>query len=86
DAASTPVEGGHAWVIGGIQGRSERTFIGAEGVRMHLRDGPPRRRVGLVVEGAPARQGAKIFDSATKQLLGVIPSPTLGQNIAMGYV
>ena len=30
-------------------------FIGAEGVRRHLKDGPPRRRVGLIVEGAPAR-------------------------------
>ncbi|KAJ7694574.1 hypothetical protein B0H17DRAFT_1057241 [Mycena rosella] len=89
DEDTTPVEGGLTWVIG--KERKERgTFIGAEGVRAHLRDGPPRRRVGFVVEGAPARQGAKIFDPATKQLLGTItsgiPSPTLGQNIAMGYV
>lgn len=105
-------------------------FIGAEGVRKHLKEGPPRRRVGLIVDGAPARrehfvvdvkcvlanpppllEGAKIFlpsgqESIGKQPLafklpcrtdvqshhttGVvtsgIPSPTLGKNIAMGYV
>ncbi|KAJ7715661.1 hypothetical protein DFH07DRAFT_862715 [Mycena maculata] len=53
-------------------------------------EGLPRRRVRLVVEGAPTRHGAKIFDPATNELLGSvtsgIPSPTLGQNIVMGCV
>lgn len=31
-------------------------FIGAEGVREHLKNGPPRRRVGFMIEGAPARR------------------------------
>ncbi|KAJ7509635.1 glycine cleavage system T protein [Mycena galericulata] len=89
DEETTPVEAGLSWVIG--KDRKENgTFIGAEGVRQHLKDGPPRRRVGLVVEGAPARQGAKIFDPATNEQLGTvtsgIPSPTLNTNIAMGYV
>ncbi|KAJ7736534.1 aminomethyltransferase [Mycena maculata] len=90
DEDTTPVEGGLTWVIG-KERRESGTFIGAEGVRAHLtRAGPPRRRVGLVVEGAPARHGAQIFDPATNELLGSvtsgIPSPTLKQNIAMGYV
>ena len=72
-----------------------------------LKDGPPRRRVGFIVEGAPARRtlmflhsarmvtyvysdGAKIFDGEGTEEIGVvtsgIPSPTLGQNVAMGYV
>ena len=51
--------------------------------------GVERRRVGLVVEGAPAREGAEILDAEGNKI-GVVtsgcPSPTLGQNIAMGYV
>ncbi|KAJ7464375.1 hypothetical protein FB451DRAFT_1352788 [Mycena latifolia] len=89
DEDTSPVEGGLTWVIG-KERKETGTFIGAEGVRAHLKDGPPRRRVGFIVEGAPARQGAKIFDPSTKELLGTItsgiPSPTLGKNIAMGYV
>ncbi|KAJ6614132.1 glycine cleavage system T protein [Mycena sp. CBHHK59/15] len=89
DEDTSPVEGALTWVIG--KDRKENgTFIGAEGVRRHLKDGPPRRRVGLVIEGAPARQGAKIFAPSTTDLIGTItsgiPSPTLGKNIAMGYV
>lgn len=40
----------------GKERRETGDFIGAEGVRKHLKDGPPRRRVGLIVEGAPARR------------------------------
>lgn len=88
DETTTPVEAGLTWVIG--KDRKENgTFIGAEAVRKHLKEGPPRRRVGLVVEGAPARQGAKIV-GPEKEQIGVvtsgIPSPTLGKNIAMGYI
>ncbi|EGN96970.1 hypothetical protein SERLA73DRAFT_185236 [Serpula lacrymans var. lacrymans S7.3] len=89
DEDTTPIEAGLAWVIG-KERRESGEFIGAEGVRRHLKDGPPRRRVGLVVEGAPARQGAQIFAPSGTDLIGNvtsgIPSPTLGKNIAMGYV
>jgi len=92
DEDTTPIEAGLTWVIGKDRREAgERgNFIGAEAVRKHLKDGPPRRRVGLVVEGAPARQGAKIFAPSGGDLIGTvtsgIPSPTLGKNIAMGYV
>jgi aminomethyltransferase len=51
----------------------------------------PRRRVGFTVEkGAPAREGAEIIDPATEEVIGNITSgsisPTLGINIAIGYV
>ncbi|TFK80358.1 glycine cleavage system T protein [Polyporus arcularius HHB13444] len=89
DEDTTPVEAGLTWVIGKDR-RENGEFIGAEGVRKHLKEGPPRRRVGLTVEGAPARQGAKIFALSSEQQIGVmtsgIPSPTLGKNIAMAYV
>ncbi|KZT68696.1 glycine cleavage system T protein [Daedalea quercina L-15889] len=89
DEDTSPVEAGLAWVIGKDR-RENGEFIGAEGVRKHLKEGPPRRRVGMFVEGAPARQGAKIFTPNSVEQLGIvtsgIPSPTLGKNIAMGYV
>ncbi|KAI0057354.1 glycine cleavage system T protein [Artomyces pyxidatus] len=89
DESTTPVEAGLSWVIGKDR-RETADFIGAEFVLKQLMDGPPRRRVGLIVEGAPARQGAKIVAPATSEAIGSvtsgIPSPTLGKNIAMGYV
>ncbi|KAI0923378.1 hypothetical protein AcV5_008943 [Taiwanofungus camphoratus] len=89
DENTSPVEAGLTWLIG-KERRENGEFIGAEGVRKHLKEGPPRRRVGLIVEGAPARQGAQIFVPSANEPLGTvtsgIPSPTLGKNIAMGYV
>lgn len=35
-------------------------FIGAETVLKQLKDGPMRRRVGIVVEGPPARRKSKL--------------------------
>ncbi|KAG7086204.1 hypothetical protein E1B28_002168 [Marasmius oreades] len=87
DETTSPVEAGLTWVIGKDR-RETGTFIGAEGVRKHLKEGPPRRRVGFVVEGVPARQGAKIFAQQTQvgSVTSGIPSPTLGKNVAMGYI
>ncbi|KAI6150689.1 hypothetical protein BKA82DRAFT_4118635 [Pisolithus tinctorius] len=89
DEDTSPVEAGLSWVIGKDR-KESGNFIGADSLRKHLKDGPPRRRVGLVVEGAPARQGAQIFAPSGKDMIGKvtsgIPSPTLNKNIAMGYV
>lgn len=40
----------------GKERRESGGFIGAAGVQKHLKEGPPRRRVGLIVDGAPARR------------------------------
>ncbi|KAK8042012.1 glycine cleavage system t protein [Apiospora rasikravindrae] len=97
DDTTTPVEGALSWVIGKDRRdpASKNPFHGAEVILPQLTPkskggaGVSRRRVGLVVEGAPAREGAEIVDSAG-QKIGVVtsgcPSPTLGKNIAMGYV
>ncbi|KAM3073159.1 Aminomethyltransferase, mitochondrial [Clarireedia jacksonii] len=96
DETITPVEAGLSWVIA----KSRRTpesasFHGAEKILAQLKPkskggaGVERRRVGLIVEGAPAREGAKIVDAEGKEIGNVTsgcPSPTLGKNIAMGYV
>lgn len=49
--------------------REKHGFIGAESVLKHLKDGPPRRRIGLVVEGAPARRKYPRSCSLHRQLL-----------------
>ncbi|ESK85651.1 putative gcv1-glycine subunit mitochondrial [Moniliophthora roreri MCA 2997] len=87
DETTSPVEAGLTWVIG-KERRETGEFIGADGVRKHLKEGPPRRRVGFTIEGAPARQGAKIFagDEHVGEITSGIPSPTLNKNIAMGYI
>ncbi|CAE6468416.1 unnamed protein product [Rhizoctonia solani] len=90
DETTSPVEAGLSWVIG--KSRKEKGgFIGAETVLKQLKEGVTRRRVGFVIPEAPAREGAKIFavDSPETQIGVVtsgIPSPTLGTNIAMGYI
>jgi len=89
DEQTTPVEAGLSWVIG-KERRENGNFIGSSKVLSQLKGKPERRRVGLIVEGAPARQGARILDESGEVELGVvtsgIPSPTINKNIAMGYV
>ena len=89
DAGTTPVEAALTFALS--KSRKERAdFAGADVILKQLADGAARVRVGLhVKEGAPAREGAEIAD-ADGAVIGKItsggPSPTLGHNIAMGYV
>ncbi|KAH8174025.1 aminomethyltransferase folate-binding domain-containing protein [Sarocladium implicatum] len=94
DDTTTPVEAGLAWIIPKSRRSETAGFHGAETIVPQLTTkakggaGVSRRRVGLVVEGAPAREGATIHKDGED--VGVItsgvPSPTMGKNIAMGYV
>ncbi len=89
DATTSPVEAALTFALS--KSRKEAAdFNGAERILKELADGPSRVRIALHVnEGAPAREGAEIADMDGK-LIGVVtsggPSPTLGRNIAMGYV
>ena len=89
DAETTPVEAGLTFALS--KSRKERAdFAGAEAINRQLAEGVERVRVALIVkEGAPAREGAEIAD-ADGNVIGKVtsggPSPTLGKNIAMGYV
>jgi len=89
DATTSPVEGALTFALS--KSRKERAdFNGADRILKELADGPSRVRVGLSVkEGAPAREGAEIADMDGNVIGRVTsggPSPTLGRNIAMGYV
>jgi aminomethyltransferase len=94
DDTTTPVEAGLGWIVGKDR-RSEGGFFGDKVILSQLKpvkdggSGVSRRRIGLVVDGAPAREGAEIVD-LKGAILGKItsgcPSPTLKRNIAMAYV
>jgi len=100
DDSTTPIEAGLAWIIPKERRAADAGFYGAEVIsgqavlRSKGGTGVRRRRVGLIVEGAPAREGAEIVsrpeDGGEAVKLGTVtsgcPSPTLGKNIAMGYV
>ncbi|KAF2460837.1 hypothetical protein BDY21DRAFT_333565 [Lineolata rhizophorae] len=98
DDSTSPAEAGLAWVVAKERrfgGKEEGGFLGAERVLEEVKPkkeggkGVSRRRIGLIVEGAPAREGAKIVGEGGEEV-GVVtsgcPSPSTGKNIAMGYV
>ena len=89
DETTSPVEAALTFALS--KSRKERAdFPGADRIAKELDGGAPRVRVGLhVKEGAPAREGAEIADADGKVIGNVTsggPSPSLGKNIAMGYV
>lgn len=95
DDTTTPVEGGLSWIIPKERRGADAGYHGAELISRQLvlkskgGLGVERRRVGLVVEGAPAREGVEIVSKEGEKIGRVTsgcPSPTLGKNIAMGYI
>jgi aminomethyltransferase len=56
----SPVEGALSWVISKDR-RSKADFPGAQRILQELKEGPKRRRVGLLIEGAPARGESKEY-------------------------
>ncbi|KAF9933342.1 hypothetical protein FBU30_005746 [Linnemannia zychae] len=87
DENTTPIEAGLTWTIGKRR-RAEGGFLGAEKIMDQIKNGVSRRRVGLIVQGAPAREGAPIYSNG--ELVGKVtsgcPSPSLKKNVAMAYV
>lgn len=89
DEETTPVEAGLAWIIGRRR-REEGGFPGAEVILRQLREGPPRRLVGLRPEGRlPVREGTPLSDGAG-HAIGRVTSgtfgPSVGAPVAMGFV
>jgi aminomethyltransferase len=96
DDTTTPVEAGLSWIIPKSRRSLENAgFNGAETIIPQLTPkskggaGVSRRRVGLTVDGAPAREGAEVVDGSGEAIGKVTsgcPSPTLKKNIVMAYV
>ena len=93
DVHTTPVEASLSWAISRVRrdgGERAGGFPGAGRVLAQLRDGAPRRRVGIQPEGrAPLREGVVLRTVAGEQA-GVVTSggfgPSAGRPVAMGYV
>jgi aminomethyltransferase len=88
DASISPVEAGLAFAVSKRR-RESGDFPGAARILKELSGSLSRLRVGLLVEGAPAREGADILDgngAAVGKVTSGGFSPTLGRPIAMGYV
>eukprot|EP01125_Pyxidicula_operculata_P001169 TRINITY_DN11119_c0_g1_i1.p1 TRINITY_DN11119_c0_g1~~TRINITY_DN11119_c0_g1_i1.p1 ORF type:complete len:402 (+),score=84.99 TRINITY_DN11119_c0_g1_i1:67-1272(+) len=92
DEVTSPKQAGINWTISKRRAQ-EGGFIGAGPILAEQAlklDQLPKRRVGLLVEGAPAREGATIHDPVTGSQIGVVTSgtmsPVLNRPIAMGFV
>lgn len=89
DETTSPVEASLGFALNKRR-REAADFPGAARILREHGGDLKRVRIGLKVkEGAPAREGAEIADADGKVIGRVTsggPSPTLGSNIAMGYV
>ena len=97
DEKTTPVEAGLSFIIPKSR-RKSGEFNGGDVILAQLAAKAEAeaewkalegRRVGMVVDGVPAKRGTEIFSKDGKRV-GVVTSggvsPVLGRNIAMGYV
>jgi len=89
DTGTTPIEADLGFSIGKRR-REEAGFPGASVVLGQIKDGPPRKRVGIRPEGRTiAREGAEILDAGGTEIGRVTSggfSSTLQAPVAMGYV
>jgi len=88
DETVSPIEADLGFAVSKRR-RDAADFPGASRI-LAERDGQlNRKRVGLIVEGAPAREGAEILDADGKTI-GIVTSggfaPSLGKAIALGFV
>ncbi|MEI7932551.1 MAG: glycine cleavage system aminomethyltransferase GcvT [Alphaproteobacteria bacterium] len=88
DETVSPIEAGLGMAVSPSR-RRKGDFPGAARIERELSGGLARVRAGLLVEGAPAREGAVIAD-ANGVPVGVVTSggfsPSLSRPIAMGFV
>jgi len=88
DETVSPTEAGLRFAVSKRR-REAADFPGADRILKEFAGDLSRIRVGLLVDGAPAREGADILD-ASGAVIGRVTSggfaPTLGRAIALGFV
>ncbi len=88
DETTSPIEADLGFAVSKRR-REAADFPGAQRILAEREDGAGRVRVGLLVEGAPAREGAEIL-GADGTVIGRVTSggysPSLNRPIALGYV
>jgi aminomethyltransferase len=92
DETTTPKQANLVWTISQRR-QTEGGFIGDKVILGEIpgKIGDlPRRRVGLFVDGSPAREHATIHDPSNEQQIGIVTSgtfsPVMKRGIAMAYV
>jgi aminomethyltransferase len=86
DETTNPLEAGLGWIVK----LDKPAFMGKEALQAELARGLPRKMVGFVMTGRGiARHGYPLHDLDGREV-GICtsggPSPTLGQNIGLGYL
>lgn len=88
DETVSPIEADLGFAVSKRR-REAADFPGAARILSEREGQLTRKRVGLIVQGAPAREGAEILD-ASGAAIGVVTSggfaPSLGKAIALGFV
>lgn len=88
DETVSPIEADLGFAVSKRR-REAADFPGAQRILAEREGQLSRKRVGLLVEGAPAREGAAILDTDGKAI-GIVTSggfaPSLGKAIALGFV
>jgi aminomethyltransferase len=89
DTTTSPIEADLQWTISRRR-REQGGFNGEDTILRHLREGPKKKRVGILpADRAPARAHTEITDKGGRRI-GEVTSggfgPTLGGPLAMGYV
>ena len=88
DETTSPIEADLGFAVSKRR-REAADFPGASRILAEREGKLARKRVGLIVTGAPAREGAEILD-ASGTAIGVVTSggfaPSLGKAIALGFV
>ncbi len=88
DGNRTPVEASLIWAMAKTR-RERGDFPGAAIIAQQIEDKTCQKRIGLRLEGAPAREGAEIADKAGN-IIGIVTSggfgPTIEGPVAMGYI
>lgn len=88
DDFTTPVEADLTWCISKRR-KANGGFIGADVIQKQLAEGTIKKRVGLIIDGPPARDGCYVH-LPSGEVVGKItsggPSPTSGKNIAIASI
>ncbi|MEQ9638025.1 MAG: glycine cleavage system aminomethyltransferase GcvT [Devosia marina] len=88
DETVSPIEADLGFAVSKRR-REAADFPGAARILSEREGQLTRKRVGMIVQGAPAREGAEILDASGKTI-GVVTSggfaPSLGKAIALGFV
>lgn len=88
DENRTPVEASLIWAMAKTR-RERGDFPGAAIIAQQIEDKTCQKRIGLRLEGAPAREGAEIADK-DGNIIGIVTSggfgPTIEGPVAMGYI